>query len=167
MAKAWKFQNNINTDQIIPGRYYPRENVEELGEFCLCELHPKFAKEKQKGDIIVGGSNFGCGSSREYAPIALKYSGVKCIIAKSFARIFYRNCINLGFPILVCKECYDEITEGDDIDVNLESGEIKNNTSGKKYNAQPLPEFVLKIVDAGGMINYLKEQANSENTNEV
>ena len=168
MAKAWKFNDNVNTDQVIPGRFYPRENIEELGNFCLCELHPKFSKEKQPGDIIVGADNFGCGSSREYAVIALKYTGVKCIIAKSFARIFYRNCINLGFPLLICKECCDETNEGDNIDVDLKTGIIKNITSGKEYKAEPLPEFILKIVDEGGIVNYLKNQnsdSNSESKN--
>lgn len=157
MAKAWKFNDNVNTDEIIPGRFYPRENIEELGNFCLSELHPKFSKEKKQGDIIVGANNFGCGSSREYAVIALKYTGVKCIIAKSFARIFYRNCINLGFPLLV-SDCCDEISEGDDVDVDLTTGIIKNNTTGKEYQAEPLPEFVLKIAEASGIVNYLKNQ---------
>ncbi len=155
MSRTWKFGDNVNTDQIIPGRYYPRENVEELGQFCLCELNPQFAKEKKPGDVIIGGKNFGCGSSREYAPLALIHSGVKCVIARSFARIFYRNCINIGFPILICEDC-NEINDGDEAEVDLQSGVIKNISSGKEYKANPLPEFVLNIVEAGGIINYLK-----------
>lgn len=152
---VWKFQDNVNTDQIIPGRYYPREDVESLGDFCLCELSPSFAKSRQPGDILVAGRNFGCGSSREYATLALKYSGIKCVIAKSFARIFYRNCINIGLPVLVCGEVFGEVKDGDGIEVNLESGKIKAN--GKTFNAQPLPEFALKIVKEGGIINLIKK----------
>jgi 3-isopropylmalate/(R)-2-methylmalate dehydratase small subunit len=156
LGRVWKFGDNINTDQIIPGRYYPRENVEELGQFCLAELDPEFSEKKLEGDIIVAGSNFGCGSSREYAPLALKYSKINCVIAKSFARIFYRNCINIGFPILICETCYDDVKAGDELEVNLVDGEIQNRTTGKKYCTKPLPEFALDIVKAGGVINYLK-----------
>ncbi|MBN2368693.1 3-isopropylmalate dehydratase small subunit [Candidatus Woesearchaeota archaeon] len=154
MPKVWKFDNNVNTDQVIPGRYYPREKVEELGDYCLCELHPNFSKEKKEGDVIVAGNNFGCGSSREYAALALRYSGVKCVIARSFARIFYRNCINVGFPILICDELFDNVQEGDEIEVELETGIIR--TNGKEYRATPLPEFVMKIKEAGGIVNFLK-----------
>jgi 3-isopropylmalate/(R)-2-methylmalate dehydratase small subunit len=157
MSRAWKFGDNINTDQIIPGRYYPRENVEELGEFCLSELDPGFAQNKQPGDVIVAGKNFGCGSSREYAPIALKHSKVQCVIASSFARIFYRNCINIGFPILICESCYDEIAQGDAIEVDLALGIIKDITTGKEYRSEPLPPFAIDIVSAGGILNYIKE----------
>ena len=155
MGKTWKFGNNINTDQIIPGRYYPRENEEELGEFCLCELNPEFAKEKQEGDIIVTGSNFGAGSSRETAPLALKYSGVKCVIAGSFARIFYRNCVNIGFPIMLCPDCSEEADERDEIEIDLKNGLIRNMTKGKEYESAPFPEFILKIIDSGGIVNYI------------
>lgn len=152
MPKIWKFGDNINTDQIIPGRYYPRENIEELGKYCFCELNPRFAKEKKQGDVIVAGNNFGCGSSREYAVLALKYSGMKCVIAKSFARIFFRNCINTGFPILICDINADN---GDKIGVDLEKGEIIVNS--RRFQAEPLPEFVLNIVNEGGIINYIKK----------
>jgi len=156
MGSVWKFGDNINTDQIIPGRYYPRENTEELGKFCLSELNQSFAQEKSEGDVIVAGNNFGCGSSREYAPIALKHSKIKCVIARSFARIFYRNCINIGFPILVCESIYSEIQNKDEIEVDLETGIIKNITNGKEYRSDPLPPFILDIVEAGGIINYVK-----------
>jgi 3-isopropylmalate/(R)-2-methylmalate dehydratase small subunit len=156
LGRVWKFGDNVNTDQIIPGRYYPRENVEELGQFCLAELDPKFSKEKREGDIIVAGNNFGCGSSREYAPMALKYSKIICVIAKSFARIFYRNCINIGFPILICESCYDDVKTGDELEVDLIEGKIQNKTTSNKYKAESLPEFAIDIVKAGGIINYLK-----------
>ncbi len=161
MAKVWDFGDNVNTDQIIPGRYYPRENVEELGDFCLCELHPEFSKGRKKGDVIVAGENFGCGSSREYAPVALKYSGVRCVIAKSFARIFYRNAVNIGLPIMISKDAHEMFTEGDDIEVDLTAGTIKGETpEGMRIiQAEPLPEFMTRIVDAGGIINYLKEHS--------
>jgi 3-isopropylmalate dehydratase small subunit len=158
MGRVWRFGNNINTDQIIPGRYYPRENVEELGEFCLAELNPEFSKNKSPGDILVAGHNFGCGSSREYAPIALKHSGIKCVIARSFARIFYRNCINIGFPIMVCDPCYNEIEDGDILSVDLVSGAIINETRGASFQAESMPPFILEIVEAGGIIEYLKSQ---------
>lgn len=154
MSKVWKFQDNINTDQIIPGRYYPREDVESLGDFCLCELNPTFAKGKRPGDVVVAGKNFGCGSSREYAALALKYAKIKCIIAKSFARIFYRNCINIGLPVLICEEVFSKVKDSDEIEVDVESGRIKAN--GKTFHAQPLPEFALRIVKEGGIINLIK-----------
>ncbi len=157
MGRAWKFGDNINTDQIIPGRYYPRENVEELGQFCLIELNPDFSKNRSDGDFLVAGHNFGCGSSREYAPIALKHTKIACVIAKSFARIFYRNCINIGFPIMVCEQCYDEIEDGDELKVHLNDGIIINNTCGKRYKSKPLPAFMLEIVNAGGIIEYIKK----------
>lgn len=155
MARVWKFGNNINTDQIIPGRYYPRENYEELGDFCLCELNPDFAKSKEEGDIIIAGKNFGCGSSREFAAIALKHSKIKCVIAESFARIFYRNCINIGYPILVCEGLFENTSDGDIISVDLKSGMVS--VKNKIYYADPLPEFVLRIKKAGGIINLIKK----------
>jgi 3-isopropylmalate dehydratase small subunit len=155
MSRAWKFGDNVNTDQIIPGRYYPREDVESLGNFCLCELSPAFSKERKPGDVVVAGKNFGCGSSREYAAIALKHSKVKCIIAKSFARIFYRNCINIGLPVLVCEEIFDSIEDGDGIEVDAENGIIK--AGGKTFRARPLPEFALRIAREGGIINLIKK----------
>ncbi len=128
----------------------------ELAKNVFCEVKPEYAKTVQPGDVIVGGQNFGCGSSREHAPIAIKGSQAKCIIAPSFARIFFRNCINIGLPILECPEAVADITEGDDIEVNLTTGEIFNRTNGHNFQAQPLPDFVLKIADAGGIVNFLK-----------
>ena len=156
MSKAWTFGENMNTDEIIPGRYNITIDPLELAKNVFCEVKPEYAKTAQPGDIIVGGQNFGCGSSREHAPIAIKGSQAKCIIAPSFARIFFRNCINIGLPILECSEAAADITEGDNIDVDLANGKIFNHTNGKEYQANALPDFVLKIVDAGGIVNFLK-----------
>ena len=156
MTKAWTFGENMNTDEIIPGRYNITIDPLELAKNVFCEVKPEYAKNVQPGDIIVGGQNFGCGSSREHAPIAIKGSQAKCIIAPSFARIFFRNCINIGLPILECPAAVADITEGDDIDVVLASGKIFNRTNGHQYQANALPDFVLKIADAGGIVNFLK-----------
>ena len=157
MGKAWKFDDNLNTDEIIPARYNITIIPQELAKNVFCEIKPDYAKTVQPGDVIVGGQNFGCGSSREHAPIAIKGSGAKCIIASSYARIFFRNAINIGLPILECREAVADISEGDDIQVNLASGEITNSTNGHVYQAQALPAFVLKIAEAGGIVNFLKE----------
>src|SRR5258706_2955508 len=157
MSKAWKFEDNLNTDEIIPARYNITIIPSELAKNVFCEIKPDYAKTVQPGDVIVGGQNFGCGSSREHAPIAIKGSQAKCVIAASFARIFFRNAINIGLPILECPEAVADITEGDDIDVNLATGEIFNRTNGNHYQASALPDFVLKIAGAGGIVNFLKE----------
>lgn len=156
MSRAWTFGENMNTDEIIPGRYNITIDPLELAKNVFCEVKPEYSKSAQPGDIIVGGQNFGCGSSREHAPIAIKGSQAKCIIAPSFARIFFRNAINIGLPILECPEAVADITEGDDLDVNLATGEIFNRTTGNRFQAQALPDFVLKIADAGGIVNFLK-----------
>ncbi|AJF61682.1 3-isopropylmalate dehydratase small subunit [archaeon GW2011_AR15] len=155
MGKVWKFGHNVNTDVIIPARYNITIDEKELAKNVFCEVKPDYAKTVNPGDVIVAGDNFGCGSSREHAPIAIKGSGAKCIIAKSYARIFFRNAINIGLPILEC-DVYDDVQEGDEFDVNLETGIIRNITNGKEFQAKPLPEFVLKIVNAGGIVNFLK-----------
>jgi 3-isopropylmalate/(R)-2-methylmalate dehydratase small subunit len=157
MGKAWTFGENMNTDEIIPGRYNITIDPLELAKNVFCEVKPEYAKNVKPGDVVVGGQNFGCGSSREHAPIAIKGSGAKCVIAASFARIFFRNAINIGLPILECPEAAADIHEGEDIDVNLASGEIFNQTNGHRYQARPLPEFVLKIAEAGGIVNFLKK----------
>ena len=156
MGKAWKFEDNLNTDEIIPARYNITIIPQELAKKVFCEIKPEYAKTVQPGDIIVGGQNFGCGSSREHAPIAIKGSQAKCVIAASYARIFFRNAINIGLPILECPEAVTGITEGDNIEVDLSSGEIFNRTTGHHYQSRALPEFVLKIADAGGIVNFLK-----------
>ncbi|MFC1511440.1 3-isopropylmalate dehydratase small subunit [Candidatus Margulisiibacteriota bacterium] len=157
-GKAWKFGDNIDTDLIIPARYLNTSDPKELAEHAMEDADPKWVTKKKKGDFIVGGENFGCGSSREHAPIALKAAGVSAVIAKSFARIFYRNAINIGLPILESKEAAEEIKTGDEIEVNLAKGEIKNLSLKTIYRAQPFPEFMQKIIKAGGLINYLKKR---------
>jgi len=157
-GKAWKFGNNVDTDLIIPARYLNTSDPAELAEHAMEDADPKWVAKKSAGDFIVGGDNFGCGSSREHAPIAIKAAGVPAVIAKSFARIFYRNAINIGLPILESEAAAEEIKEGDEIEVNLTSGEIKDLTSGKNYQAQPFPPFMQKLIEAGGLINYLKKK---------
>ena len=157
MGKAWKFGENLNTDEIIPGRYNITIDPHELAKNVFCEIKPEYAKDVRPGDVVVGGGNFGCGSSREHAPIAIKGSGAKCVIAPSFARIFFRNAVNIGLPILECPEAAAEINEGDDVDVDLANGRIRDLTTNHSYQAHPLPEFVMKIAEAGGIINFLKE----------
>lgn len=156
MGKAWKFGDNLNTDEIIPARYNITILPHELAKNVFCEIKPEYARTVKAGDVIVGGQNFGCGSSREHAPIAIKGSGAACVIARSYARIFFRNAINVGLPILECPEAVADISEDDEIEVNLSTGEIFNRTSGHPYQAHPLPDFVLRIAEAGGIVNFLK-----------
>jgi len=156
MGKAWTFGDNMNTDEIIPGRYNITIDPLELARNVFCEVKPEYARNVKEGDVIVGGQNFGCGSSREHAPIAIKGSQARCVIAPSFARIFFRNAINIGLPILECPEASADISEGDEIDVDLATGLIRNLTNGRTYQARPLPDFVLKISAAGGIVNFLK-----------
>ena len=157
-GQAWKFGDNIDTDLIIPARYLNTSDPGELALHCMEDADPDWVRKMKKGDFIVGGENFGCGSSREHAPISIKAAGVQAVIASSFARIFYRNAINIGLPILESKTAAQEINGGDEIEVDLAAGEIKNLTNGKSYQAQPFPEFMRKIIAAGGLINYLKQK---------
>lgn len=156
MARAWRFDDNVNTDEIIPGRYNVTIDPGELAKNVFCEVRPDFATGVQPGDVLVAGKNFGCGSSREHAPIAIKGSGVQCIVARSYARIFFRNAINIGLPILTCADA-DAIEDGTELDVDLETAVIRDRSSGREYQAQPLPPFVLTIVDAGGIVPFLRE----------
>jgi 3-isopropylmalate/(R)-2-methylmalate dehydratase small subunit len=156
MGKAWKFGDNLNTDGIIPGRYNITIDPAELAKNVFCEIKPDYAKNVKPGDVVVGGQNFGCGSSREHAPIAIKGSKALCVIAPSYARIFFRNAINIGLPILECPEASADIEEGNDVDVDLANGHIINRTKNHTYQAQPLPAFVMKIAEAGGIVNFLK-----------
>jgi 3-isopropylmalate/(R)-2-methylmalate dehydratase small subunit len=157
MPKAWKFGDNLNTDEIIPGRYNITIDPVELAKHVFCEIKPDYPAQVQPGDVIIGGQNFGCGSSREHAPIAIKGSGAQCVIAHSYARIFFRNAVNIGLPILECPAAAAEIEEGDQVEVDLSTGQITNHTNGNSYQAQPLPDFVLKIAAAGGIVNFLRE----------
>ena len=156
MGKAWKFGENLNTDEIIPARYNQTIEPKELAKNVFCEIKPDFARFVKPGDVVIGGNNFGCGSSREHAPIAIKGSGATCVIAASYARIFFRNAINIGLPILESPEAAVGIAEGDDVVVDLASGQILDKTTGGSFQARPLPPFVLKIAAAGGIVNFLK-----------
>ena len=156
-GKTWKFKNNIDTDLIIPARYLNTHDPIELAKHCMEDADPEFSKKVGKGDFIVAGENFGCGSSREHAPIAIKAAGVSAVIAKSFARIFFRNSINVGLPILEIKDT-DEIKEGDVLDIDLEKGIVKDTTTGKQFQAEPFPPFMKNIIEKGGLINYVKEK---------
>jgi len=157
-GRAWKFGNNIDTDLIIPARYLNTSDPEELAKYAMQDADPEWVDKMNKGDFIVAGENFGCGSSREHAPIALKAAGISAVIARSFARIFYRNAINIGLPILESAEAAEEIQEGNEVEVDLAKGEIKNLTTGRVHRAQPFPEFMQKIINAGGLIRYLKKK---------
>jgi 3-isopropylmalate/(R)-2-methylmalate dehydratase small subunit len=155
-GKAWKFGNNIDTDVIIPARYLNTSDPSELGKHCMEDADPKFVEKVSPGDIVVGGENFGCGSSREHAPIAIKAAGVSSVVAASFARIFYRNAINIGLPIFESPEAAKAIEEGDQIEIDSANGIIKNITKGEEYKASPFPEFMQEIMSAGGLISYVK-----------
>jgi len=156
--RAWKYGNNVDTDVIVPARYLTTSDPAELASHCMEDIDPGFTAQVSPGDIIVAGENFGCGSSREHAPIAIKASGVSCVIAASFARIFYRNAINIGLAILECPEAAAETQNGDTLTVDFESGEIRNLTRGAEYRASPFPPFVRDIMAAGGLMPYTKKK---------
>lgn len=160
-GKAIKYGNNVDTDVIIPARYLNTSDAKELAAHCMEDIDKDFAIKVKPGDIIVAGKNFGCGSSREHAPLAIKTAGISCIIAETFARIFYRNSINIGLPILECKEAALDIEDGNDVSIDVSTGVITNNTSGKTYKATPFPAFMQEIINAEGLINYLKERTDS------
>ena len=157
-GKCWKFGNNVNTDEIIPARYLNTTNTKELAAHCMEDADPNFMKKIKAGDIIVAGDNFGCGSSREHAPIAIKFAGISCVIAKSFARIFFRNAINIGLPIFECPEAAEQIREGDAAEVSLSSGEILNLTSKKRFKFEPFPLEMQEIIQAGGLMSFVKKK---------
>ena len=157
-GQVYKFGNDIDTDAIIPARYLNTFDPVELARHCMEDADPQFSRKVKAGDIIVAEKNFGCGSSREHAPIAIKAAGVSCVIAKSFARIFYRNAVNIGLPILESAEAVDAIQEGDQVEVELESGRILNLRTGVSYQAVPFPEFMQKIMDKGGLIEYVRDK---------
>lgn len=161
-AKAIKFGNNIDTDVILPGKYLILVDPYELGKHALESLDANFVNKAKAGVILIGGKNFGCGSSREQAPLALKYSGVKCVIAESFARIFFRNSINIGLPVIECKGISDAVESGDEIDVNFEAGKIENKSNGKKFQVEKLPPFILEIFGDGGLIENLRRRMNKK-----
>jgi 3-isopropylmalate/(R)-2-methylmalate dehydratase small subunit len=157
-GKVWRYGDNVDTDVIIPARYLNTSDPKELAIHCMEDIDPGFAGRVEQGDILAAGRNFGCGSSREHAPVALRASGISCVIAASFARIFYRNAINIGLPLIELAEA-DEIQAGDSVSVDVASGKVTNLTSGKTYQAEPLPEFIQEIARAGGLINFVKGEA--------
>ena len=155
-----KYTDNVDTDVIIPARYLNTQNAKELAAHCMEDIDKDFINKVKEGDIMVGGWNFGCGSSREHAPLVIKTCGTGCVIAKSFARIFYRNAINIGLPILECEEAADEINANDEVSVDFDTGIITDITTGKTYKAQPFPPFIQNIIKAGGLLKSLKEAEN-------
>ena len=159
---AWKYGDNVDTDVIIPARYLNVSTPEELACHCMEDIDPGFVRAVQPGDIIVAGENFGCGSSREHAPLAIKGSGISCVVAKSFARIFYRNGINVGLPILECPEAVAEAEKGDRLTVYLKTGAITNERSGRTYQTSPFPAFIMRIIQAGGLVPYTRARMTGE-----
>ena len=157
-GKVLKYGDNVDTDVIIPARYLNSFDAKELASHVMVDLDPTFVDRLEPGDIVVAKSNFGCGSSREHAPLALKTAGVSCVIANSFARIFYRNSINIGFPILECPEAVAGIDEGDKVEVEFETGVIKNLTRGTSFQAQAFPPFLQKMIEANGLVNYVNSK---------
>jgi 3-isopropylmalate/(R)-2-methylmalate dehydratase small subunit len=158
MGRIWKLGDNVNTDVIIPGRYNVTTDRAQLAQHCLCEILPEFAQEVQVGDVVMAGHNFGCGSSREHAPTSIQACGVQVVIARSFARIFYRNAVNIGLPVLVCEDAVLASEDGQRIEVDLANGRIHNLTTGQTFQSEPLDPFVARIVAAGGIIEYIRQE---------
>ena len=156
MGKAWKFGHDIDTDVILPARYLNKSTPEHLAAHCMEDAGTSFAQDVKAGDIIVGGKNFGCGSSREHAPIAIKACGIQVVIAESFARIFYRNSLNIGLPIMECPEAVAGISDGDEVEVDVATGIIENRTTNMKYQANSFPPFMQDLIRAGGLIPYIE-----------
>jgi 3-isopropylmalate dehydratase small subunit len=161
-GKCWKFGADINTDLIIPGRYLNTTDSKELAKHCMEDADPEFASKVSEGDIILADKNFGCGSSREHAPIAIKAAGISCVIAKSFARIFYRNAFNLGLPVIVSPEAFDTTDENDTLEVNTQEGTIKNLTKDTVFQAEPIPPFMQEIIDHGGLMGYVTSKTKNK-----
>ena len=161
-GRVWKFGDNVDTDLIIPARFLNVSDKDELARNCFADLRPDFIRTVNPGDVIVAGENFGCGSSREHAPLALKSAGISVIIARSFARIFYRNAFNIGLPILESKEASGSLEEGNRVSVNLATGEIVILDTGERFFAGPVPDFMREIVEAGGLVEYIKKKGLDE-----
>lgn len=157
-GKIWKFGNDVDTDVIIPARYLNTSDEQELACHCMEDADPEFAHKIARGDIIVAGSNFGCGSSREHAPVAIKGAGISLVIAESFARIFYRNAYNIGLPILELPQAGGTIAQGDDVEVAIETGVITDHTTGVRYQASPIPPFMRELLAAGGLVPYVRSR---------
>ena len=156
-GKVLKYKDNVDTDVIIPARYLAIQDRKELASHCMEDIDKDFAKKMKPGDIMVAGKNFGCGSSREHAPMVIKESGISCVIAETFARIFFRNAINIGLPIIECREASEGIEEGDEVEIDFETGIIRDITKDQTYKGQPFPEFMQKIMKAQGLVNYINE----------
>lgn len=161
-AKVIKYGDNVDTDVIIPARHLNTSDHKELASHCMEDLDKEFPDKIKWAKVMIAGKNFGCGSSREHAPIAIKASGIECVIAETFARIFYRNSINIGLPIIECAEAAKDIEEGNEVTIDLKNGIITNVTKGKTYTAEAFPEFMEKIIEAEGLINYLKQQQKNQ-----
>lgn len=161
-GKVWKFGDNIDTDAIIPARYLNTSDPKELAKHVMEDADSSFPSKLKPGDIIIGGRNFGCGSSREHAPIAIKAAGVQAVVAKSFARIFFRNAFNIGLPIFEVPELVDETNEGDELEIDMDSGEIVNLNKNKKYNTKPIPAFMQELIKAGGLVEWTKQRLSTE-----
>ncbi len=157
-GRVFKYGDNVDTDVIIPARYLNSSDPKELATHCMEDIDKDFVSRVNAGDIMVAGKNFGCGSSREHAPISIKAAGVSCVIAETFARIFYRNSINIGLPIIECAKASKDIAEGDEVEIDFTTGIIKDITKGTSYQGQSFPEFMQKIIDAGGLINHINEK---------
>ena len=157
-GRVFKYGDNVDTDVIIPARYLNATKGEELAKHCMEDIDKDFVKKVQKGDIIVANKNFGCGSSREHAPLAIKCAGVSCVIAETFARIFYRNAINIGMPIIECPQAAKAINNGDQVEIDFDSGVITDKTTGQSFQGQAFPPFMQKIIEAGGLVNYINEK---------
>lgn len=156
LGKVHKYGDNVDTDVIIPARYLNSPDAKELAKHCMEDIDIDFVKNVQKGDIMVANQNFGCGSSREHAPLAIKESGISCVIAATFARIFYRNAINIGLPILECPEAAASINAGDEVEIDFDTGIITDKTTGRTFKAEPFPEFIKEIINKGGLLNSIK-----------
>jgi 3-isopropylmalate/(R)-2-methylmalate dehydratase small subunit len=156
-GRVWKYGHDVNTDYIIPGRYMELTDPDEMATHVFEEHDPTFRKSVRHGDVVVGATNFGCGSSREHAPLALKHAGVGCVLAESFARIFYRNAINIGFPALECPGIHDAVSNGDTVEVDVTGGVVRNLDSGVELSFNPLPPFMVEVLNAGGLVPYLNE----------
>ena len=163
-GRVWKYGKNVDTDAIIPARYLNMSMPEELARHCMEDIDSTFASAVQPGDVIVAGENFGCGSSREHAPLAVKGAGVSCVVARSFARIFYRNAINVGLPILECAEAVDGLEKGHELEIDLEAGQVCNLTTGQVYQAEPYPPFMMAIINAGGLVPYTRHRLQGANS---
>lgn len=157
-GRVFKYGDNVDTDVIIPARYLNSSDPQELAAHCMEDIDKEFVDSVKEGDIIVANKNFGCGSSREHAPLAIKAAGVSCVIAETFARIFYRNAINIGLPIIECPQAAAAISAGDEVEVDFDSGEIRDLTTGQSFQGQAFPPFMQKLIDCGGLVNYINQE---------